>query len=64
MKRAPSWAGLRLCPANPGHGPLIAIEGVVGFVCINQEHDGRPLTHPLGEAPQTRSRWSLDELAS
>lgn len=56
--------GLRSCPSDPTHGPLLAVVGVEGFWCPSQDHDGRPSSHPLGEAPRSRNRWRLDDLAA
>lgn len=57
-RRTPTYVGLR-CPADLRHGPLI--ESHSRLRCIHQEHDGRPKTHPLGQAPATRATFTLDE---
>lgn len=49
-----------VCPTDNHHGPLIEIDGVA--TCIHQEHDGRPASHPLGAAPATRRRFTIDEI--
>lgn len=50
------------CPAVPEHGELVMVEGSDRLRCIHQEHDGRPKTHPLGEAPATRCVFTLHEV--
>lgn len=60
------------CPAEPlpgssAHGPLIARDGAAPgrtFYCPHTDHDGRPKTHPLGEAPRSRAHFGMDEVAA
>lgn len=47
MKRTGQYA---TCPTE-GHGPLVDLDG--RLYCSNQEHDGRPASHPLGFTPRT-----------
>ena len=42
---------IALCPADPEHGPLLDVDGRT--YCPHQDHDGRPKTHPAGQAPQS-----------
>ena len=51
------------CPEDPRHGPLIpwARSERWGWYCPHQEHAGRPGSHPLGAASQTRAFFTTDE---
>ncbi len=50
-----------VCPTDDKHGNLL--ESTTGrLMCIHQEHDGRPKTHPLGESEQTPCYFTLDEV--
>ncbi len=50
-----------VCPTTPEHGGLL--ESTTGrLYCIHQDHDGRPKSHPKGEAERTRAFFTLDEV--
>lgn len=52
-----------LCPVDPSHG---AVQDWPtsrwGFYCPHTAHDGRPKSHPLGEAPATRAFYTTSEV--
>ena len=45
------------CPE--GHGALIPLENAL--YCPHRAHEGRPKTHPEGEAPASRAFFRYDE---
>ena len=47
------------CPLVPAHGRMLTIQGTQKQQCPNQDHDGRPRSHPDGAAPRTRAIWPL-----
>lgn len=49
------------CPLNAAHGRMFTLKGSEPATqwCAHSDHNGRPKSHPLGEAPRTRSRWPL-----
>lgn len=56
-----------VCPTGgEAHGPLVGLTGNPhwGFHCPNQDHDGRPQTHPAGPAPSTRSFFTTAEVVA
>lgn len=47
-----------VCPIDPEHGHMVVLPGQEERqFCPHQSHDGRPKTHPEGEAPPTRAFW-------
>lgn len=60
------------CPAEPlpgskPHGPLIGRDHAAPgrtFHCPHSDHYGRPKTHPMGEAPASKSYFGMDEVAA
>lgn len=58
-------AHTNVCPTGgPAHGPLVGLAANPrwGFHCPHQDHDGRPKTHPDGEAPSTRHNFTTAEV--
>lgn len=53
-----------VCPIEIRHGAVIALAGNPrwGFHCPHTDHDGRLRSHPLGEAPRTRSFFTTAEI--
>jgi hypothetical protein len=49
------------CPLNPDHGRMYTLKGTTPPKqwCASSAHDGRPKSHPDGEAPPTRAYWPL-----
>ena len=55
----------RNCPAVPEHGAVLPPkDGKSKYYCSHQGHDGRPKTHKLGAAAQTRAFFSKAEVES
>jgi hypothetical protein len=55
--------GLRNCPAEPKHGPLLAVEGMIGLYCPHQSHDGHQATAGREQVAPSQNRWMLDDPA-
>lgn len=49
-----------VCPQH--QMPLAEVSGTDRLYCPNQEHDGRPASHPEGSAPRTRAFFTLADL--
>ena len=70
MARKSDFATGPSCPADPlpgsaPHGPLIGREHAPpgrSFYCPHTDHDGRPKTHPLGEARPSSPYYGVDDV--
>lgn len=60
--KATSWAGHPCPTGGEAHGPLLAIRGVDGWMCVHADHNGRPKSHPDGAAPETRRVFTMAEI--
>lgn len=55
-------SGGSLCPTNPEHGLVFLMPNGKAF-CSHVDHLGRPASHPLGRAPQSRAMFAMGELS-
>jgi hypothetical protein len=46
-----------ICPVVPEHGYMLVLNGNTTQYCPDQSHDGRPKSHPAGEARPSRKLW-------
>lgn len=49
------------CPIDPSHGTPLRMDSG-RWHCPDQEHDGRPATHPLGYLPISRTFFTEAEV--
>lgn len=49
-----------VCPTGPRHGAVYPVP--LGWFCPHTDHDGRLRSHPMGEAPRTRSFFTTAEI--